>query len=295
VSGSWPTIAFVAFIFAMLALDLGVFNRKTHVVKPKEAAIWVVFWVMLAVLFNIGVYVFQGTEKGLQFTTGYLIEQSLSVDNMFVFVLVLQSFRIPKEKQHRLLFFGVLGAIVMRGALIFAGIVLIHKFHWLLYAFGAFLLYTSFRVFTDDEDPNVDPQNNPLIRFTSRRFPKLRDNHWLLALICLELTDVIFAMDSIPAIFAITDDAFILFTSNIFAILGLRSMYFLLAHAIGKFHLLRYGIGLVLGFVGLKMVSRDLVELPMLWSLAFIVVVIGASVGLSLIVPSRRGTKPSAQ
>jgi tellurite resistance protein TerC len=293
-SGNWPTIAFIAFILVMLLLDLGVINRKSHEMKPKEAGLWVCFWVALAAIFNAGIYYLHGTEKGLQFTTGYLIEQALSVDNMFVFVLIMQSFRVPKEQQHKLLFYGILGAIVMRGVLIAAGLVLIHQFHWLFYAFGAFLLYTGFRVITDKGGPDMDPQKNPIIRFASR-FPRLRDNEVLLALICLELTDVLFAMDSIPAIFAITDDAFILFTSNIFAILGLRSMYFLLAHAIDRFHLLKYGIGLVLGFVGLKMITRDVFALPMLWSLAFIIVVIAASVGLSLIVPSERGTKPSAR
>jgi tellurite resistance protein TerC len=292
ISGNWPLIGFIAFILAMLAIDLGLFNRKDHEVKPKEAALLVSFWVSLAIAFNIGIYMLMGTEKGLQFTTGYLIEQSLSVDNMFVFLLVMRAFAIPKKEEHKLLFFGILGAIILRGVLIAAGVALLHQFHWLFYAFGAFLIYTAFRVITSDDEAEADPQNNPIVKWVTNKLPTLKNNHLLLALICLELTDVLFAMDSIPAIFAITDDPFILFTSNIFAILGLRSLYFLLSHAIGKFHLLKYGVGLILGFVGVKMIARDVMPIPMLASLAVIILVLAASVGLSLVVP-KRGTKPS--
>lgn len=292
---TWAMVAFIGFILMMLAIDLGVFNRKSHEITPRQAAFFVALWVSIAALFNVGIYFTLGTEKGLQFTTGYLIEQVLSVDNMFVFVLVMQSFRVPKEHQHRLLFFGVLGALVMRAIMIFAGVALIHRFHWLLYVFGAFLLYTGFRVIHDAEDGDPDPARNPIVQFAARTFPVLQQNPLLMALICLEVTDVIFALDSIPAILAITDDTFILFSSNVLAILGLRSMYFLLSHAMDKFHMLKYGIGIVLGFVGVKMLTRDVVELPMLWSLAFILVIVAGSVGLSLILPSRRGTKPSAE
>jgi tellurite resistance protein TerC len=312
--GMWPTIAFCAFIMLMLALDLGVFNKRTHEVKPKEAGMWVTLWVSLAVTFNIGVYYFMGMEKGLQFTTGYLIEQSLSVDNMFVFVLVMQSFRVPPAYQHKLLFYGVLGAIVMRGILIVAGVALVNQFHWMFYVFGAFLIYTGFRVMSEGESAHVDPSHNPLVQFFARHFPVIKEMRgarffvreeiegklkWVatpmfLAVLCLEFTDLLFAVDSIPAIMAITNDPFILFTSNVFAILGLRSLYFLLAHMVGRFQLLKYGIGLVLGFVGLKMLTKDVLELPMVWSLGVIVVIIGGSVVLSLLL-ARRGTKPSAR
>lgn len=294
-SESWATIAFVAFILVLLAVDLGVFNRKSREISPRKAALFVAIWVSIAAIFNAGVYHYLGSEKGLQFTTGYLIEQILSVDNMFVFVLVMKAFQVPRQHQHKLLFFGVLGALVMRAGMIFAGVALIHRFHWLLYAFGAFLLYTGFRVIHDAHEVDPDPVQNPIVRLAARTFPMLQRNPLLLALICLEVTDIIFAMDSIPAIFGITDDTFILFSSNVLAIMGLRSLYFLLSHALERFHMLKYGVGVVLGFVGVKMLSRDVVQMPMLWSLAFIVVVIGGSVGLSLILPSRRGTKPSAE
>lgn len=293
-NANWSLIGFIAFIVAMLAIDLGLFSRKQHQIKPKEAGLLVSFWVALAVAFNIGIYIFMGTEKGLQFTTGYLIEQSLSVDNMFVFLLVMRAFAVPKEAEHKLLFLGVLGAIILRGIFILAGIALLERFHWLFYVFGAFLIYTSIRMIAEEDTVEVHPENNVLVRFVAKHFPKLRNNNLVLALITLEFTDIIFAVDSIPAIFGITDDPFILFTSNIFAILGLRSLYFLLAHAVVKFHLLKYGVGIILGFVGLKMVTRDIVPIPMIASLIFIILVLATSVGLSLVLPSRRGKKRSA-
>jgi tellurite resistance protein TerC len=292
---SWATVAFVGFILVMLAIDLGVFNRKSHEISPKQAAIFVSIWMAIAAIFNVGVYYTLGSEKGLQFTTAYLIEQILSVDNMFVFVLVMHSFQVPKEHQHRLLFFGVLGALVMRAVMIFAGVALIHRFHWLLYVFGAFLLYTGIRVIYDatQQHEEPDPAQNPIVRFARRTFPTLEHNPMLLALVCIEVTDVIFALDSIPAIFAITDDTFILFSSNVLAILGLRSLYFLLAHALDKFHMLKYGVGIILGFVGLKMITGDVVQIPMTWSLAIILAIVAGFVVLSFVVPSRPGPSES--
>lgn len=284
-NGLLPWVAFIAFILAMLAIDLGIFNRRSHEVKPREALAWVAVWVTLAAIFNAGVYYFAGFEKGLQFTTGYLIEEMLSVDNMFVFVLVMSAFKVPAKNQHKLLFFGIIGALVMRGVLIAAGSWLVHHVHWIFYAFGVFLCFTAFRMLTEDET-DINPKENPVVVFISKHIPQL-NNPLILALICLELTDLLFALDSIPAIFAVTTDPFIVYTSNVFAILGLRSMYFLLAHAMEQFHLLKYGVSLILAFVGLKMLTKDFVDLPMTWSLAFIVAVIVTSIGMSVIATKR--------
>lgn len=297
----------------MLALDLGVFNRKSHEIKAKEAAIWVSIWVSLAAIFNVGVYHFLGTQKGLEFTTGYLIEYMLSVDNMFVFVLVMSAFSVPRQYQHRLLFYGILGALIMRAILIAAGVWLTSQFHWIFYAFGAFLIFTGIRM-AAEKDNEIDPENNPLVKFVSRHFPVVHHFHggkfftkediggrlrlaatpMFLALLCIEFTDLVFAMDSIPAIFAITQDPFIVYTSNIFAILGLRSLYFLLAHALDKFHLLKYGIAAILCFVGTKMLTKDVVEMPMIWSLVVIVSVMALSIGLSLVMPARKKSDKEA-
>ncbi len=303
----WPWIAFTVFIVVLLALDLGVFNRRAHEVRPKEAATWVAIWVSLAAVFNAGVYHFLGMEKGLQFTTGYLIEEMLSVDNMFVFVLVMTAFRVPKIYQHKLLFYGILGALLMRGSLIAAGAWLIANFHWIFYAFGAFLLFTAFRMVTD-KDSELDPHNNPIVKYISRHMPVVSEFHdgkffikresdgrraatpLFLALVCIEFTDLVFAMDSIPAIFAVTEDPFIVFTSNVFAILGLRSLYFLLSHALDKFHYLKHGIAAVLTFVGLKMLTKDVAEVPMLWSLVFIACTMAISITASLLLPRKKGT-----
>ncbi len=306
-SDVWRWIAFTAFIVALLALDLGVFNRRAHEVRPKEAAVWVAIWVSLAAIFNAGIYYFLGTEKGLQFTTGYLIEEMLSVDNMFVFVIVLRAFRVPKIYQHKLLFYGILGALLMRGILIGAGVWLVTNFHWIFYAFGAFLMFTAFRMVTD-HDTELNPEKNLVVQYITKHMPVVGEFHdgkffvtretdgtraatpLFLALVCIEFTDLVFAMDSIPAIFAVTQDPFIIFTSNVFAILGLRSLYFLLSHALDKFHYLKHGIAIILTFVGLKMLTKDVAEVPMLWSLAFIVCTMALSVAASLLLPRKKGT-----
>lgn len=297
-----PWIAFTAFIILMLALDLGVFNRRSHVIKPKEAGTWVAVWITLAALFNVGVYVVLGTEKGMQFTTGYLLEEMLSVDNMFVFVLIMTAFRVPAEYQHKLLFYGILGALIMRGAMIAAGVWLFAHFQWVFYVFGIFLVYTAVRM-ASEKEPDIDPQHNPVVENFAKHFPVVHHYHGakffvkeeidgklrmaatplFLALLSIELTDLVFALDSIPAIFGVTQDPFIVYTSNVFAILGLRSMYFLLSHALDRFHLLKYGVAAILAFVGVKMLTHDVVDIPMVWSLVFIILAMIASIGLSLI------------
>ena len=283
----------------MLALDLGVFNRKAHAVTVKEAGAWTAVWVSLALAFNVGLYVVAGPQAGLEFLTGYLIEYSLSVDNIFVFVLIFSAFKVPAKYQHRVLFWGILGALIMRGAMIALGVVLISRFHWIIYGFGAFLVFAGIRMFFSDEEDTVDLENNLVLRFVRRLFPVTdgyREQNFVvreagrrmvtplfLVLILIEVTDVIFAVDSIPAIFAITQDPFIVYTSNIFAILGLRSLYFLLAGIIDRFVYLRYGLAVVLTFVGVKMLLVDVFHIPTIVSLGVIVGTLAVSIIASLI------------
>src|SRR6266568_2771904 len=269
-------VGFCCFILVMLAIDLGVFNRKPHEITTRNAAIWSGVWITLALIFAgllfgpLGWELFGAArhQKALEFLTGYLIELSLSVDNLFVFLLLFSYFKVPPKYQHRVLYWGVLGALVMRVTMILAGTELIDRFHWIIYIFGAFLIYTGIRMLVG-EDSEVDPENNPIVRFVTRHVPTVR--HYerrkfftvvdgkrvgtllLLVLIVVEVTDLIFAVDSIPAIFGVTTDRFIVYTSNVFAILGLRTFYFLLAGVVEKFHYLKIGLGIVLGFIGVKM------------------------------------------
>ena len=293
---------FILFVIAMLALDLGVFHRHAHVVRFKEALSWSVVWVSLALLFNAGVWWFFGAQKGIEFLTGYLIEKSLSVDNIFVFVVIFAAMRIPTEYQHRVLFWGILSALVMRAIMIFAGAAMIARFHWLIYIFGAFLILTGIKLFVQRGKESSHEQSWAM-RLAYRIIPstnKLDGSHFFtridgrtlatplfMALILVEITDVIFAVDSIPAIFAITLDPFIVFTSNIFAILGLRSLYFLLADLVDKFRYLKVGLAAVLVFVGVKMTIVDIYKIPALASLAVVMVLLGASVVASLLVAKR--------
>ncbi len=298
-------IGFLLFVFVMLALDLGVFNRKAHTVSVREAGTWTAVWVSLALLFNLGLYFFAGGQVALQFLTGYLIEYSLSVDNIFVFVLIFSAFNVPSQYQHRVLFWGILGALVMRGAMIAAGAALITTFHWVIYIFGAFLVFAGIRMFFTSENETIDLEHNPLLRFIRRVFPvtdgyreskftvleagKRMVTPLLLVLVMIELTDLVFALDSIPAIFAITQEPFIVFTSNIFAILGLRSLYFLLAGIIHRFVYLRYGLAFVLTFVGVKMLLEAVhVNIPILLSLGVIVVALATSIIASLLSPKSK-------
>jgi tellurite resistance protein TerC len=302
----WPWIAFNAAILAILAIDLGLFDRKAHVVSPKEAGLWTVVWVSLALAFAGAIFYFKGHEAGTQFITGYLIEYSLSVDNIFVFVLLFSYFKVKDEHQHRILFWGILGALIMRGAMIAAGSVLLNRFEWITYLFGAFLVYTGARMAFQDE-AEVHPDTNPVLRFIRRVIPISKDYHGqqffvqssengvvrrmatplFVVLVLIETTDLIFAVDSIPAVFSVTRDPFIVYTSNVCAILGLRSLYFLLAGAINKFHHLHYGLAAVLMFVGVKMLIAAVYHIPTLVSLGVIFLALGTSVVTSLLFPSR--------
>lgn len=293
----WLWIGFHIFIVGMLVLDLGVFNRKSHEVSLKEATIWSVVWISLSLLFNLGLLLFSGPEPALQFFTGYLIEKSLSVDNIFIFVLLFSFFKVPSIYQHRVLFWGVIGALVMRGALIGVGTVLIQQFHWIIYIFGAFLIITGIRMALKNEG-DVHPDQNPIVRLVRRFVPVTKDyekNHFvvkrdgklwitplLLALLVIETSDLLFAVDSIPAIFAVTQDPFIVYTSNIFAIMGLRSLYFVLADVVEKFYYLKAALAVILVFVGLKMLSSGFIHLPEYASLLFIAVVLGVAIVASL-------------
>jgi tellurite resistance protein TerC len=261
-------IGFLAFILLMLALDLGVFNRKSHAVSIKEALVWSGVWIMLAMAFNVLVYINLGNEKAFQFFTGYVIEKALSVDNLFVFILVFGYFQVPNHYQHKILFWGVLGALVMRAVFIAAGVALIHSFSWVMYVFGAFLVYTGFQMIFGKEK-EMNPEDNFVVKLFKRFFPFtdkgegskffVKRNGILTAtplfvvLIVIEVTDLVFAVDSIPAILAITNDPYIVFTSNVFAILGLRSLYFALAGLMQYFSYLKYGLSVILIFVGVKM------------------------------------------
>jgi len=302
-------VGFIAFVLAMLALDLGVFHRKTHAVTTREALGWTGVWVGLALLFNVGVYVWFGPERALEFLTGYLIEKALSVDNLFVFLVLFSYFAVPAALQHKVLFWGILGALVMRAGFIFAGTALIQKFHWVIYIFGAFLVFTGIKLLLHHEG-EMQPERNPVLRLFRRVVRAVSDyrggsfvvkeaGRWyatplLMVLVVVEATDIVFAVDSIPAIFAITVDPFIVFTSNIFAILGLRALYFLLAGMIGKFRFLKVGLGLVLAFVGAKMLLVDVVKVPIGYSLGVVGGLLLISVLASILFPSATPpTQPS--
>ena len=292
-------IGFSLFILFMLGLDLGLFNRKAHTITYREATIWSVVWISLASIFAAIVFWYQGSQRGLEFVTGYLIELSLSVDNLFVFLLIFSYFKVPARYQHRVLFWGVMGALVMRLTMIFVGAALINRFHWIIYIFGAFLVYTGIRMFRQ-EDTDIQPEENVVVRLVTRYIPltrtyegehfftrvdgKLTGTLLLLVLVIVEVTDLVFAVDSIPAIFAITTNTFIVYTSNVFAILGLRSMYFLLAGVVEKFHYLKMGLAIVLTFIGAKMLVVAVgIHIPIWISLVFVAVVLLSSVAASLI------------
>jgi tellurite resistance protein TerC len=295
-------IGFNVFVLSMLALDLGVFNRKAHEVSIKEALIWTGVWVTLAMLFNGLIYYWQGEVEAFEFFTGYIIEKALSVDNIFVFVLIFSYFKIPAIHQHKILFWGIIGALIMRAAFIFAGVALLEKFHWTIYVFGAILIYTGYKMLTQKEII-IEPEKNPLIKLFRRVMPvtnELQGGNFFvkqggkryatplfLVLVLIETTDLIFAADSIPAILAITQDHFIVYTSNVFAILGLRSLYFALAGMMDKFRYLSKGLALILIFVGMKMLLVDFYKLPIQIALLVIVVVLILSIVASLISKKR--------
>ncbi len=300
----WFWVGFVGFVLAMLALDLGVFHRTPHEIKPKEAASWTVVWVALALVFAGGLYYFAGRHASLTFLTGYVIEESLSADNIFVIVLIFEYFRVPKVSQHGVLFYGILGALLMRGLFIGLGAALIASFHWILYVFGAMLVITGVRMAVKSDD-EFKGDENPIVRMVRRTMPLSRDFHGksffviengrrmatplLLVLILVEFTDLIFAVDSIPATFGVTTDPFLVFTSNIFAVLGLRSLYFLLAAVVDRFYLLKYALALILSFVGVKMLGARFFEIDIVLSLAIVLGVLAAAVVASMIWPKPAG------
>mgnify|MGYP001024866457 CR=1 FL=1 len=304
----WAWIGFHAVIFLVLALDLGLFHRHSHKVSLREAGLWTLVWISLSLAFNGLIWWWRGPEDGLNFLTGYLVEYSLSVDNIFVFVLLFSYFRVPPQYQHRILFWGILGALIMRGTMILLGSALVARFEWILYLFGLFLLVTGIRLIFQDDEPEVDPQRNLLVRLARRVLPITTETHGdrffvheqgrynatplFLVLLIVESTDLLFAVDSIPAIFGITHDPFIVYTSNICAILGLRSLYFLLAGVMESFYYLRFGLAIILSFIGIKMLTPLItgwflgghgLHIPTTVSLSVIVVTLLVSVIASII------------
>lgn len=297
-------LAFMVFVVALLLLDLLVFNRQAHEIKLREALGWSAFWVVLSLSFNLLVYRTMGHQAGLQWLTGYLVEKALSVDNLFVFLLIFSYFKVPAQYQHRVLFWGVLGALLLRGVFILAGATLLARFHFLMYFLGAFLVYTGIRMgLAGSDGPEIDPEHNPVVRFLCRHLPITRQMEGgrffvmkeglrfatplFVVLVMVETTDVVFAADSIPAILAITRDTFIVFTSNVFALLGLRAMYFALASMMRLFHHLHYGLSLILVFIGGKILLEDLVPIPMPVALGVVGGLLVLSVVASLLWPKK--------
>ncbi len=299
----WLWVGFNVFVLALLALDLGVFHRKSEVVGVREALIWSAIWVVVALVFNAGVYLWRGSEVALQFLAGYLIERSLSIDNIFVFLLVFSFFKVEARYQYKVLFWGIIGALVMRALLIAAGVTLVQRFDWILYVFGAFLVYTGIKLALR-KDEQIHPDRSFVLRAFRRLLPvtdgyhgdrflirqagKLFATPLLVVLIVVETTDVVFAIDSIPAILGITTDPFIVYTSNVFAILGLRSLYFAVAGLVRLFRYLDYGLSAVLVFIGAKMLAADLYHMPVGVALGVVVAILAIAVGASLLVPAGR-------
>ncbi len=294
-------ILFNLFVLAMLVLDLGVFHRRAHTVKFREALVWSAMWIALAAIFAVVIFFWHGRASSLEFITGYVIELSLSVDNLFVFLLIFRFFQVPPVHQHKVLFWGILGALIMRAVFIAAGVGLIQRFHWIVYVFGAFLVYSGIKLFRQ-ENAEIHPEKNPVLRLFRRWVPVTKDYEGdkffvrrpglyatplVVVLVVVETTDLLFAVDSIPAILAITLDAFIVYTSNVFAILGLRSMYFALAGMMEMFRYLHYGLSIVLIFVGAKMLLSHYLEIPTVVALASVAGVLLISVLASLVRPAR--------
>jgi tellurite resistance protein TerC len=294
-------IGFNLFVVAMLALDLGVFNRKEHVTTPKEAGVWTCVWVTLSLLFCAGIWHYQGPVVGMQWLTAYVVEYALSVDNLFVFLMVFSYFRVEPVHQHRVLYWGILGAFVMRATLIILGASLVSRFNWLIYLFGAFLVFTAVKMFFQG-DEEVDPEQQAIVRWSRRMLPvarqgegnrfflredgRLKVTPLFIVLLVVEATDLLFALDSIPAVLGISQDSFIIYTSNVCAILGLRSLFFVVASLMDKFHFLKVGLSAILGFVGVKMlITYFHLHVPIGWSLATIVGVLLVSIVASLLWP----------
>jgi len=295
-------ILFNLFVLIMLALDLGVFNRRAHVVRFREALAWSAVWIALALSFGVVVYFWHGRKESLEFFTGYLIELSLSIDNLFVFLVLFRYFKVPREQQHKVLFWGILGAIIMRGIFIVAGVGLIRRFHWIVYIFGLLLIWSGIKLLRQG-DEEIHPEKNPVLRTFRRLIPVTAEyegsSFWvrkdrlyatplLVVLLMVETSDVLFAMDSIPAVLAITLNAFIVYTSNVFAILGLRSMYFALAGVIDLFEYLHYGLSVVLIFIGLKMLLSEHIAIPTAVALGVVAGVLALAVAASLLFPKKK-------
>jgi len=303
-----PWVVFNVFVLALLALDLGVFHRKAHEIKIKEALKWSAVWVTLAFLFNVGILLWRGSEQAFAFFTGYIIEKSLSVDNLFVFLLIFSYFGVDSLYQHKVLFYGILGALIMRAVFIGVGVTLIHLFHWVIYVFGAFLIVTGFRMGLQ-KNREVHPEKNPVLRLFRRLMPttdhyvqgrfivtrngKTFATPLLVVLLVIETTDIVFAVDSIPAVLAVTTDPFIVYTSNIFAILGLRALYFALAGAMRLFHKLHLGLSFILVFIGVKMLLSDVFKIPILIALSVVASILILSVAASILLPVK-GDAPHA-
>jgi len=301
---TWWWIGFVVFILAMLALDLGIINRRAHIIKMKEALLWTAFWIILALLFGLVVYFFYGHGKAMEYFAGYLIEKSLSIDNLFVFMLIFSFFGIPRELEHKALFWGIVLALITRAVFIFAGVALINTFHWVMYIFGAFLIFTGIKM-AFNKQTEVHPDKNIAIRmlrffmpvdhqFSGGKFIVVKDGvrhatPMLAVLLALETTDILFAIDSIPAVLAISKDPFIVYTSNVFAILGLRSLFFAISGLMKLFHLLHYGLAGILTFVGVKMIIEDIFHVPVTASLIVIASILVISVAASMIWPAEEG------
>jgi tellurite resistance protein TerC len=297
-------VGFIAFVLGLLALDLGVFHRTAHEIRFREALGWSVAWVSLAAAFNLGVWYWFGPDRALEFLAGYLIEKALSVDNVFVFLVLFSYFSVPPAYQHRVLFWGIVGALVMRAVFIVLGAALLSAFHWVIYVFGALLVLTGIKMLRAG-DGHVRPESNPVYRWFTRAVPSvpeyrgqrlwvIENGRWmatplLLVLVAIEATDLVFAIDSIPAIFAVTRDPFIVFTSNIFAILGLRAMFFMLAGVMDRFVHLKTGLALVLAFVGTKMLVSDVYKVPIGVSLGVVAALIGGSIVVSLLATRGKG------
>jgi tellurite resistance protein TerC len=295
-------VAFGAVIGVMFVLDLFVFNRKSHEIKFREALTWTLVWVSLAFAFNLGVWYFMGQAKALEFLTGYIIEESLSVDNLFVFIMIFSYFRVPRAHQPRVLKWGIIGALVMRAIFIVLGIELIERFHWMVYIFGAILIYTGYKMAFGGDD-KIEPEKNPLVRLVRRVMPITKrmvgDRFFIkrrgilaatplfLTLIVVESSDLIFAVDSIPAVLAVTRDPFIVYSSNVFAIMGLRSLYYLLAHVMEMFAYLKLGVSFILAFVGAKMLLADVVEIPLIFSLGMIIGTLTISILVSILLAKK--------
>jgi tellurite resistance protein TerC len=295
-------IAFNVFVLAMLALDLGVFHRRAHAVSIKEALIWTLIWTVVTLLFNLWVYWMRGANIALQFLTGFLIERALSVDNLFVFLMIFSYFAVKAKYQHRVLMWGILGALVMRAGMIFLGVALINAFHWVLYLFGGFLIITGIRMGLQKEE-EIHPERNIVVRLVRKIFPITRDYHegkffvrmnglkatpLFIVVVAIEVSDLVFALDSIPAIFAVTTDPFIIYTSNVFAILGLRALYFALAGVMNLFVHLKYGLAFILSFVGVKMVLADIFPIPIGVALGVVAGALAVTMLTSVIWPAKQ-------